>query len=228
MAKFNERLKLLRNDAGLSQQEFAKRMGVSKSSINMYERGEREPGLETLEAIADYFNVDMDYLLGKSEYKNKSAWLKTVDINANQTDDLSKYFNAQKCQPQALLPVVGIVSAGKGVFAEEEIIAQEPADLKYCKNNEYYWLQVHGDSMSPRISDGDLVLVRRQTSVDPGDIGVFLVDEEEGFIKKVNYSENYIILQSLNPFYPPMEFRGADVQRVRVLGKAIELKAKLN
>ena len=68
MAKFNERLKSLRRESGLSQQDFAKQLGTSKSSINMYERGAREPGLEMLEAMADYFNVDMDYLLGKSAH----------------------------------------------------------------------------------------------------------------------------------------------------------------
>ena len=70
MQKFNERLRLLRKEAGLSQQEFAKQIGMSKSSVNMYERGEREPGFETLECIADYFNVDMNYLLGKSDIRN--------------------------------------------------------------------------------------------------------------------------------------------------------------
>ena len=79
MPKFNERLKLLRQETGLSQQDFAKQVGLSKSSVNMYERGEREPGLETLEAIADYFNVDMDYLLGKSEHRSKTAWLEGLD-----------------------------------------------------------------------------------------------------------------------------------------------------
>lgn len=72
MAKFADRLRSLRNDRGLSQQELAKQLGcVSKSSVNMYERGEREPDFEKLEAIADYFNVDMDYLLGKSDVPNR-------------------------------------------------------------------------------------------------------------------------------------------------------------
>lgn len=71
MAKFNERLRQLRNARDLSQSEFAKQIKVSKSSVNMYERGEREPGFETLERIADYFNVDMDYLLGKSNIVNR-------------------------------------------------------------------------------------------------------------------------------------------------------------
>ena len=66
MLKFNERLRLLRREADLSQAEFSRQLGVSKSSINMYERGEREPGIETLEAIADYFNVDMDFQIGRA------------------------------------------------------------------------------------------------------------------------------------------------------------------
>ena len=78
MSKFSNRLKALRAESGLSQAEFAKSVGCTKSSINMYERGEREPGLEKLEAFADFFNVDMDFLLGKSEYKNRTAWLRST------------------------------------------------------------------------------------------------------------------------------------------------------
>lgn len=70
MPKFNARLRLLRHESNLSQQDLAKILGISKSSINMYERGEREPGLETLEAIADFFNIDMAFLLGKSDCRN--------------------------------------------------------------------------------------------------------------------------------------------------------------
>lgn len=65
MASFGQRLRELRNGHSISQSELAKHIGVSKSSINMYERDEREPGFETLEAIADYFNVNMDYLMGR-------------------------------------------------------------------------------------------------------------------------------------------------------------------
>lgn len=71
MASFNERLKELRTSSELTIRELADFLGVSKSSIHMYERGEREPSIATLEAIADFFNVDMDYLLGKSDCKNR-------------------------------------------------------------------------------------------------------------------------------------------------------------
>lgn len=67
MPTFGERLRSLRASKNLSQMDFAKQIKVSKSSVNMYERDEREPGFETLERIADYFNVDIDYLLGKSD-----------------------------------------------------------------------------------------------------------------------------------------------------------------
>lgn len=71
MAQFDKILKLLRNEKNLSQQELADALGISKSSINMYERGERQPNFETLETIADYFNVDIDYLLGRTSKTTK-------------------------------------------------------------------------------------------------------------------------------------------------------------
>ena len=89
MAKFNERLKYLRESLSLSQAEIAKKIGLSKSSVNMYERGEREPSIETLELIADFFNVDMDYLLGKSDHKNKNEWLSTLAVPKHNPQSIS-------------------------------------------------------------------------------------------------------------------------------------------
>lgn len=62
---FSAMLKYLRNRSGLTQMEIAKKLGVAKSTISMYENGQREPEFETLEALADYFNVTMDFLLGR-------------------------------------------------------------------------------------------------------------------------------------------------------------------
>ena len=67
MGKFANVLKGLRIKSGLTQQEMADKLNISRSSIGMYENGEREPSFELLEIIADYFNVDMNYLLGKKE-----------------------------------------------------------------------------------------------------------------------------------------------------------------
>lgn len=84
MATFSERLRQLRNAHDLSQMEFSKHLGISKSSVNMYERGEREPNLEILGRIADFFRVDLDYLLGKSDEMQKTA----PEVRAVTDDDI--------------------------------------------------------------------------------------------------------------------------------------------
>ena len=65
MSKFSERLRELRKESKLTQQELANRLNVSRSSVEMYEKGEREPSFETQEAIADLFNVNLDYLFDR-------------------------------------------------------------------------------------------------------------------------------------------------------------------
>ena len=94
MSKFSERLRFLRNKSSISQQNLADIIGISKSSINMYERGEREPGLDTLEAIADYFNVDMDYLMGRQEIQRKITL--TFDASTHEVLVITAYHE----QPQ--------------------------------------------------------------------------------------------------------------------------------
>lgn len=70
MAQFSDRLRELRQSVNLSQQKLAERLGLSTSSVKKYELGDREPKIEMLEAIADFFNVDLDYLVGKSDCPN--------------------------------------------------------------------------------------------------------------------------------------------------------------
>lgn len=97
MADFARVLRLLRSEKRLSQQALADKLGISKSAINMYERGEREPGFETLELIADYFNVDMDYLLGRSSKTTKiisptiAAHLDAEDLTEDELEDVQNY-----------------------------------------------------------------------------------------------------------------------------------------
>jgi transcriptional regulator with XRE-family HTH domain len=69
--KFSDTLKYLRKRAGLSQLELSEKIGVKKSTISMYEQDARKPSYEVLEALADFFNVDMDYLTGKSDIERK-------------------------------------------------------------------------------------------------------------------------------------------------------------
>lgn len=74
MASFKDMLKYLRSRENLSQSELSEKLGLSKSTISMYEVGKREPDLETLELIADFFNVDMNFLLGKDGSENDTHY----------------------------------------------------------------------------------------------------------------------------------------------------------
>ena len=98
MTTFAERLKYLRKDRELTRKALSQLTKISDSSINMYERGEREPGLETLEVIADFFNVDMDYLLGRQEVKRKITL--SFDASSHEVKVITAYHNQPKNQPK--------------------------------------------------------------------------------------------------------------------------------
>lgn len=102
MINFSERLRYLRTSRGLSQLEFAKQVRLSKSAVNMYERGEREPSFDVLEIIADYFNVDLDYLLGKTECENRNRIVMEPRSDLSRTEqDLIRKFRCLDDRGQA-------------------------------------------------------------------------------------------------------------------------------
>lgn len=227
MAKFNERLKLLRRESGLSQQDFAKQLGTSKSSINMYERGEREPSLETLEAIADYFNVDMDYLLGKSEHRSKTAWLEGID-NSIDLDILRSQVKFENLFPieTKRFPLLGNIACGKPIFADEQFEAYVEAGASIKAD---FCLRAEGDSMiGARIYDGDIVFIRKQEMVDDGEIAAVLIDDE-ATLKRVYYDQESGVIQLFaeNPNYKTMRFAGEELDHIRILGKAVALQTDI-
>ena len=91
----------------------------------------------------------------------------------------------------------------------------------------YFWVNVTGDSMSPLIDDGSKILIKKQTSIDSGQIAVVLIDGEDAVVKKVKYGDNWIELQSINPYYPPRRFENADVQKIQILGLVKEVSKTL-
>lgn len=100
MASFKEMLKYLRLRENLSQSELAEKLGVAKSTISMYEVGKREPDFETLEAIADLFNVDMNFLLGKDGSENDRYYINDETAKAAQeifeNQELRALFDVQR------------------------------------------------------------------------------------------------------------------------------------
>lgn len=204
-----ERLKEARNKAGYSQKELAEKLGMNLRTYGSYERGERDISTAVLLNICKALDISSDYLLGRGLEET--------------TQDVEKY------TPGAMIPipVVGSVAAGYTCLAETDIIGYELVDKELILDGyEYMWLRVRGDSMEPMILEGDLVLVRLQPSVDSGDYGVVIVDEEDGLVKRIELDKNTITLISFNPYYPPREFKNGDTTRVRIVGKVIESKRK--
>ena len=200
MSTFSNSLVQLRNNRHITQEELAKALGVSRSTIGMYESGTREPNFETLEAIADYFNVSMGFLIG---------------------NDTSAY--------SVKIPVLGRVAAGIPLEAVECVLDYEEIPAELARTGEFFGLQIKGDSMSPRILEGDVVIVRKQETCATGDIAIVLVDGADATCKRVVFHESGLSLIGLNPGFAPRFYTQQEIETlpVQIIGKVVELRGKL-
>ena len=178
---FSQRLKELRKLRGLSQAALSQLLGVSQQAVGKWETGRSTPDPQTVAAIAAELGVSADYLLG-------------VEGEAPaRRGPVAPYRAAQECR----IPVIGTVRAGYGALALEEDYGEEYARVK--DPDSYFYLKVKGDSMEPRISDGDLALVHRQNTLNSGELGVVVFGEGEGTLKKYVVRGNTVVLQPFNP-----------------------------
>lgn len=208
------RLRECRERSEETLEQIGQLVGVNKSTVMRWERGDTgKINMPTLQFLAEHFHVSLDWLLG-------------VDTPIDTEEDWLQQHGVVQ-QRGVLLPILGSVRAGSGGIVQEEIIGHEAVDPTTLQTGEqYFWLRVAGDSMTPSINDGDLVLVRRQASVESGQYAVILVNSEEGLVKRIAYGPDWIELQSINPYYPPRRFEGADTAAVHILGKVIESRRK--
>lgn len=213
MAILGLRIKELREQNHLTQDELARKLGISKSTIGMYETNKRQPDTETKEAIADLFNVDMDYLYGRSDIKNKSSQIIELASTGVQ------------------IPVLGYVRAGYPIYAEENIIDYEEISTTMAAKGEFFGLRICGNSMEPRMFENDVVIVRKQPDIESGEIAVVLVNGSDGTVKKVIKSDNGIMLVPLNSNcdYEPHFYSNEEIQTlpVTIAGKVVEVRGKL-
>lgn len=199
METMYERIKRLRQQKGMNQEELAIKCGfVSRSSISKIEKGQRDIRQGQILALAKALDVTPQYLMDG------------IEPNAEFT-------------PFVQVPLFDSISAGLGTTRDEPIgthpvvvHSKEEAENTLC-------VTVSGDSMSPRIENGDIIQIRQQRSVDSGDLAAVLLDDANYFVKKVEYGADYIRLISLNPDYKPIVLRGAEVQRCFVLGKVMTI-----
>ncbi len=204
------RLRQCREDSHETLEQIGQLTGVNKSTVMRWERGDTSKiNLPTLYELARHFHVD-------------PLWLQGLSDDPTEREDPRA--SAANVVP---VPIIGAVRAGCGGVVFEDPSGTEPVDAALLRGGEeYFWLRVSGDSMTPVINDRDLVLVRRQESVDSGRYAVVMVDGEEGLVKRVVYSDDWIELQSVNPYYPPRRFEGEQISAVTVIGLVVESKRK--
>lgn len=201
---YGEKLRELRNLEGWTQEEVAKKIGVSKQTYSHYENEKRTPSLETIRKLAVVYGVNIDYVFGEEEKNSDEINEKPIIYSAG---------------PIAKLPIVGKISCGNGTVALEEIEGYEDTPRDWLNGGEYFYLRAKGDSMiNARIMDGDLLLIRRQEEVENGEIAAVVIDGD-AVLKRVYKNNDTLILQSENPKYQPILCNRNNTDTIRIVGK---------
>nr|DAO84302.1 MAG TPA: Repressor protein CI [Caudoviricetes sp.] len=313
-----QNLRYLRDAKNITQSKLAGMLSVARTTVTMWETGDHEPGLKTMQKVADMFDVPVEFLGGTGIFENwdtivdhfaeiydaissdipadlymhnfsgeitLKSWLLKIMVYGKQDlaiinwfkfaiasvdfeagDDggtathvvytkqfasiikmhTSKYFDSETARIVSYgdamrsfldahapgdairIPVLGYVAAGIPIEAIEDIVGWEDISKVRYGSGEYFGLQVQGHSMEPKISDGDVVIVRRQPDVDSGDIAVVLVNGDDATVKKVKKSPQGVTLIPSNPAYEPMYYTNAEIESlpVQILGRVVELRAK--
>lgn len=209
MANFGSILKNLRLSRNITQGELAAKLGISRSAVGMYETGGREPDFEMMEAIADIFNVDMDYLMGRSQVERKHP---ITPPNSEIPPGFEPMPKMKK------VPLIGAIACGDPITAMEnregEIDAPEDMNCDFA-------LRCKGDSMiGAGIHDGDAVYIHIQPEVENGEIAAVRIGDE-ATLKRVYLHSDYIELRPENSAYESIIRRREEMNDVHIEGKAV-------
>ena len=202
---FARNLKQRLSEGSKTQADLARHLRVSTAAVSDWANGNKMPRADKIQSICNWLHIDLQDLLTEPQ----------------------KY-NADLARKGVRIPVLGRVAAGIPINAIEEILDWEEIPEEMARQGEFFGLQIKGDSMSPRIMNGDVVIVRKQDDADTGDIVIAIINGDDGCCKKLKKTGNEIVLISLNPAYSPMVFTEAesDAIPVRIIGKVVELRGK--
>ena len=209
-------LKKLRNDKYLSLREVNHITDISYSHLNMIENGKRNVTPALLRVLADLYCVN--YL----DLYEKAGYIDLIE-NERKQEILTPLQNIEKIK----IPVLGKVKAGYNYLAEENVVGYESID-DVSNPEEYYALQVTGDSMEPLFSDGDIAIVHKQDDFESGNTCIVLINGDEATVKKVVRMEDGIDLIAMNPYYPVRHFSSEEMKKisVKIIGKVVEARKR--
>lgn len=206
MNSIGMRIKEARKLANLTQLELAQKTNLSRSYIGDIEKDRYNPSISTLNLIA------------KATGQSLESFVSTMSLTRHE-------------QPKGVrIPVLGRVVAGVPIDAIEEIVDWEEIPMEMAKTGEFFGLRITGHSMEPRICDGDVVIVKKQPTVESGEIAIVLVNGNDATIKRVKIQETGITLIATNiSVYEPHFYTNEEIKElpVQILGKVVELRGKL-
>lgn len=203
-----QRIKECRKAARMTQKELGLIVGKGESTVSEWEAEKRSPDVDLLVPIAKALHTTAAYLMGVEDYKKSEIFTPRNAISITRKR----------------IPLIGAIHAGEPTFAEEnfecyvEVGAEIHAD---------YALRVKGDSMiNARIEDGDIVFIRKQNTVNDGEIAAVLIDEDAA-LKRVRFLPGgTVAFMAENPRYQPIYVGGDDETRnIRILGKAVAFQS---
>lgn len=203
MAEIGKRIREKREAIGMTQEELASKLGYkNKSSIAKIETGANDIIQSKVVEFANVLDTTVAYLMG---WDNPTPSRKGVVVN-----------------------VLGRIAAGIPIDAIKDIIDTEEIPEEMARTGEFFGLQIHGDSMTPSICDGDIVIVKQQNDAESGDIVIATINGDEATCKRLRKYKDGIELISNNPSYSPFEFNNQEIEEkpVRIIGKVVELRRK--
>ena len=187
---------------GIERRELAKAINVPYSSLTDWINGKTYPRIDKIEKMAEYFGIE----------------------KADLVEDASRRADAKSVR----IPVLGRVSAGLPMEAIENIIDYEEIPAEMSRHGDYFCLVIHGDSMEPRMYEGDVIVVKKTNVANPGDIVIATVNGDDAVCKRLAYYSRSIGLLSLNSKYDPIIIADDEKEKpVTIWGVVVEIRGKL-
>lgn len=188
----------------VKQTEICNTLGIKMPTFSDWVNAKTYPRIDKIELMANYFGISK------------------ADLVENRTTSLSD-------KKGVTIKVLGRVAAGIPIEAVEDIIDTEEISEDMAHTGEFFGLQIHGDSMEPRMYEGDVVIVRQQDDAESGDIVIAVVNGNDATCKRLMKYAGGISLLSLNSKYDPMMYSNQEIieKPVRIIGKVVELRGKL-
>lgn len=221
-----ERIEELCKEKGISRRKMEEESGLSIGTTSRW-KNEFKPSQKSLKRVSDYFNVSIAYITGESEFRTEQDAVMGRWSEQYEKDAVSEL---GKIEAGIRIPVLGEVPCGIPLEAIELIDVDDWEEIseKLARTGKFFGLKSKGDSMSPRIQEGDVLIVRQQPDAESGDVVIAKINGSNACCKKLLKTDDGIVLQSFNPMYEPMFFSNEDIKKkpVLIIGKVIENRQK--